>query len=95
MSVPIFTDGEPANLEAAALDALEWLQWLEILMNDNRFFHGRGWARNHVRLRAAIKALTAHLPDVDPVFEQTPKPPAFGAVVEVRTPLNTVSQEAS
>lgn len=94
MNAPTFRDGCPANLEAAALDALEWLQWLEILMNDNRFFSGHGWARNLARLRQAISVLKALLPDETPIFEETPKPPMFGALVEVDTPLQPISEEA-
>lgn len=63
---PRFLDGYPQNLAAAALDALEWFQWL-----DNRLGKMRlpGWEENQVRLRGCIKELKTYIPKGEPVYE--------------------------
>jgi hypothetical protein len=69
-------DGQPANLPAAALDALEWL---EVFRNLLDYDPPRPWIRssldeNRARLDRAIAALTRHL---------APHREPAGVVVEV------------
>lgn len=78
---PAFHDGEPANLEAAALDALEWMEWTEKILRLN--YQGQRKNVTIYRLGRAIKALKAFLPADEPVFTETPRPPTFGAVAEI------------
>lgn len=62
MSTPHFVDGAPANLEAAAMDALDWLRWTR-----NNAALG---PKNMARIQAAIRALETHLPTDEPIFEE-------------------------
>ena len=58
MTQPIFHDGAPLNLEAAALDSLEWLRVTQ------RLLILRSEARE--RLERAIAALESFLPEGEP-----------------------------
>jgi hypothetical protein len=61
---PIFVDGQPVNLEAAALDALEWLKLLEeIYFQRPKIF--REPQEGRTRLTRAIAALEATLPEAE------------------------------
>lgn len=62
---PRFLDGYPQNLAAAALDALEWLQWL-----DNRS-PVSGWETNRARLKGCIEELKTYIPKGEPVHERS------------------------
>lgn len=58
----IYHDGIPANLTAAAADALEWLRWVQA---------PRRSAENERRLAEAIRLLTEFLPEAEPVFVES------------------------
>jgi len=68
---PTYLDGEPANLPAAAKDALDWLKFLTTRPLTQK---------NRRRLKLAIKALEAYLPDEPPVFDKSPDAQAVLAV---------------
>lgn len=72
MPDPTYRKGKPVNLEAAALDALEWLRWFKPEL-DSRMIHDpavlKEWQR---RLNAAIKALDKHLPNKTITHEDEP-----------------------
>lgn len=54
----IFKSGVPANLPAAAMDAREWLEVMQLLMaRDSRF------AEDKARLARCIEAIDKYLPD--------------------------------
>lgn len=59
---PVWTDGEPANLEAAATDAYEWLVWFRTHLPDAfpAWRHSRH-DEHRARLGRCIRALRAHL----------------------------------
>lgn len=83
---PTFHDGEPVNLEAAALDALDWLKWGKEFLKHN--YHNRRRDTILYRLGRAIAALEEFLPDETPLFTETPKSPEFGAVAEIGYPVH-------
>lgn len=56
-----FVEGEPANLEAAAMDALEWLRWMQVTLR----LRGQGSAK----LARAIIALEKYLPNGEPIYD--------------------------
>lgn len=66
---PTYLDGEPTNLEAAALDALDWLQFWQKYLNESLSFRPAHALRR--RIEAAIKALETFLPDEPPVFNES------------------------
>jgi hypothetical protein len=57
-SKAVFRDGEPTNLPAAALDALEWLEWLHRYSDGIRVFSQKD---SRQRLKGAIRNLKKHL----------------------------------
>lgn len=59
MTPPTYLDGAPANLEAAALDALAWLRWAKSPIRTEE---------NEQRLDESIRALEKFLPNADLVF---------------------------
>lgn len=64
MSVPIYRDGKPVNLQAAILDVMFWLRWLRsYLEDDRRRLSASGWSEQRAQLRLAIQALQEFLPD--------------------------------
>lgn len=77
MSEPIFANGEPQNLEAAALDALEWLRFTRNYMRQRGQSKYEGGVYRHIsfpqddmnRLDQAIAALEKFLPNGQPVFQ--------------------------
>lgn len=75
MGKPRYLDGEPTNLEAAALDALDWLRFWQKYLNEALSFRPAHALRR--RVDAAIKALETFLPDQEPIFEESPKSPLF------------------
>lgn len=66
MSKPIYLDGQPDNLEAAALDALDWLRYVQQRQDAYEFS-----ADNLRRLVGAIGALERFLPGEEPEFRET------------------------
>lgn len=80
MDRPRYLDGEPQNLEAAALDALEWLLFAKEYLKHNH--QGQRWNTTRRRLSRCIEALEPYVL-IDPIFQETPKPPTFGAVAYV------------
>lgn len=64
MNEPIYENGLPQNLEAAALDALDWMRW----MRDNMHLT----PINRVRLKRAIAALELFLLKLDPQQDESP-----------------------
>lgn len=63
MSVPIYRDGKPVNLQAAILDTMFWLRWLRgYLSDDHRRLSSSGWSEQRAQLRLAIRALEEFLP---------------------------------
>ena len=78
MSQPEFLDGEPVNLEAAALDAVEWLRFWREFLNHNLL--AQSWNGQRRRMSRAIRRLESYLPEGEPIYHETPKPPAYGAV---------------
>lgn len=57
MTQPTYDDdGEPTNIEAAALDAIQWLELMARLM-DNGFLNMRQHAENRQRLGTATDKL--------------------------------------
>jgi hypothetical protein len=66
-SAPRFVDGVPANLEAAALDALTWLEWWQGYLSLNH--RELKWDENRRRLTLCIQTLKQFIPDVEPAFE--------------------------
>lgn len=65
---PRFLDGCPENLAAAALDALEWLRWLDNRLSKMKVSE---WEENRARLRGCIEELKAYIPEGEPVYEVT------------------------
>lgn len=67
IEAPKYLDGEPVNLAAAALDALDWLRFFkkrtEIKLNEE----------NVSRLALAIGCLESFLPKEEPIFIQSEK----------------------
>lgn len=63
-----YTNGIPANLEAAANDALAWLEFFA-----EKAAHGKCQITdgNLAKLGQAIGLLRQFLPDAAPVFEET------------------------
>ncbi len=80
-----FFDGEPTNLEAAALDALEWLKFWREYLNHNHL--GQNWNEARRRMTLAIKALERFTPDQEPVFHSSPRPPLANIVVDTPFPF--------
>lgn len=70
MSNPTYRDGEPANLEAAALDALEWLRWFKPELGSQMIHDPDVLKEWQQRLDAAIASLDKHLPNKDMIFEE-------------------------
>lgn len=66
MSPPIYLDGIPVNLEAAASDALEWLRWAKSPKRS---------AENDRRLDVMIATLEKFLDGVTPVYFGEKEPP--------------------
>lgn len=64
LQAALFINGKPANLPAAALDALEWLQWLHKYADKHLVF---SQPDSQKRLTSAIrglkKELKPHLPE--------------------------------
>lgn len=87
MTPPIYLDGEPQNLEAAATDALDWLKiTLEYI------HHIRGQVRmgqrlevDRDRLRRTIEAVETYLPSLKPMHRRTgePEPEGWAVVTKV------------
>ena len=77
MDRPRYLNGEPQNLEAAALDALEWLLFAQQYLKYNHL--GQSWNTTRRRLTRCIGALEPYVL-IEPIFEETPRPPAYGAV---------------
>jgi hypothetical protein len=63
---PEFLDGSPVNLEAAALDALEWMRFWRQYLNRNHL--DERWNESRRRMSRAIEALETYLPEADPVY---------------------------
>jgi hypothetical protein len=58
----LFNKGEPTNLPAAALDALEWLEWLYKYAGESRrVFAPRTHDESMQRLGRAVRALKEKL----------------------------------
>lgn len=55
-------NGEPTNIEAAALDAIQWLELMMRLM-DNGFLNMRQHAENRQRLGTATEKLKQMIGD--------------------------------
>ncbi len=68
MTAPIFVDGVPANLEAAALDALAWLEFFRKHPSLGTLFNPAKSAEAVQRIDLAIGALAGLLPEDEPVF---------------------------
>ena len=58
---PIYRDDMPANLEAAALDALEWLRWLARYLPHSEIERKIGTDTSMARLNGAIAALEQYV----------------------------------
>lgn len=72
-----FHNGEPANLPAAAMDALEWCEWLHKYADKHLVF---SQSDSMTRLAAAIDELKKQLePHLPPRFTAEETPPASGA----------------
>ena len=68
--IALYVDGLPANLEAAANDALTWLEWF---VKQDRKDACRLSGDNRQKLHAAIANLQQYLPKVEPEFVDTPE----------------------
>jgi hypothetical protein len=78
METARFIDGEPANLPAAALDALEWLEWLRKHLAQQH--HSATYDELRRRLALATDCLREHLvPCLPETYEHAPS----GAVAVV------------
>ena len=65
----IYNHGEPQNLEAAALDALDWLRLLQryIVQVRGQPTTGNRLQDDRKRIEAAIAALETFLPNTPPI----------------------------
>lgn len=88
---PEFMDGKPINLEAAALDALEWLEFWRGYLNYNHL--GQEWNESRRRMSGAIEALEYYLPKGEPVFHDTPGPSVYGAATILGYPIHPELEE--
>lgn len=67
---PTYLDGVPTNLEAAALDAKDWLDWwLKFVSRPRHVNYIK--TEDLDRLRLCRDSLAEFLPDVEPVFRKT------------------------
>jgi len=58
---PSYLNGTPTNLEAAALDALDWLRWLARYLPDSEIERKIGTGTAMGRLTGAIAALEQYV----------------------------------
>lgn len=68
---PVYIDGVPANLEAAAWDVLDWLRYIEELIQRGGAYTGQ----DLFRLQAAISALERFVSQEEMEFRTTDPPP--------------------
>lgn len=69
MPNPTWRDGAPANLEAAAMDALDWLRWFKPELDSRLIRQADVLADCQQRLASTIAALDNYLPDKTMIFE--------------------------
>lgn len=85
MAQPIYLDGEPQNLEAAALDALEWLnvmlECIHVIRGQARM--GDRLREDRDRLQRMIETIQSLVPDNKPIFRKTGEPDPEGWAVVV------------
>jgi hypothetical protein len=80
-----FIEGEPANLPAAALDALEWLEWLRKHLAQNHA--GVVYDEHRRRLALATDCLREHLaPCLPETYERAPSGAVCAVVTSSPTP---------
>lgn len=85
MTVPIYLDGEPQNLEAAALDSLEWLrimlEYIHVIRGQAR--NGDRLREDRGRLQRTIDALEGFVAGSKPLYRKTGEPDPEGWAVVV------------
>lgn len=85
MSRPIYLDGEPQNLEAAALDALDWLkimlEYIHVIRGQAR--NGDRLREDRDRLQRMIEIMQMLVPDNKPLYRKTGEPDPEGWAVVV------------
>lgn len=85
-----FLDGVPTNLEAAALDALEWLKFWQGYLKHHHL--GVDWNGNRKRMSSAIEMLDKFLPDEQPVYSSSPQIPTANIVVTTPSPFTDTGE---
>lgn len=68
---PIWRDGEPENLAAAANDALEWLRLFQNYLSQHITSEKSEWDQAKITLGGAIRNLLAYLPSGEPLYLET------------------------
>lgn len=85
MTQPIYLDGEPQNLEAAALDALDWLkimlEYIHVIRGQAR--NGDRLREDRDRLQRMIEVLEGFVGGSKPLYRKTGEPDPEGWAVVV------------